>query len=121
MTNLPPFTPTKISNSSLTIGDPIGHLVTKLSSDHLWQNGASPTIDLPATASPELVVAKVFKLVSSDQGAVSSYDVLEIQQVHITGSLPDQYTAVLVQTNLGQKIVLLQYTEQGWWSRMYDN
>jgi len=54
------------------------------------------------------------------QGA--SYQILQVRQVRIPGSLPDLYAAVLVQTNAGEKIVLLKYAggALGWWSRIYD-
>jgi hypothetical protein len=98
----------------------VDNLVTILSSNPLWQNGVSPTIDLPPTASTEQVIAKYFESVSFDEGKVSSTNILEIRNVQIRGSLPDSYTAVRVSTNLGEKIVLLQYSGKMWWSKVYD-
>jgi hypothetical protein len=75
-----------------------------------------PIIKLPATALTEDVVSKVL------ERQFGSYKILKIRQVHIQGSLPDLYTAVLVQTSAGDKIVLLKYGGEavGWWSRIYD-
>ncbi len=78
-------------------------------------------------------------------GKVTSYKILKIRQVHIFNNSPqpdiwtrvfslfklerlspsyglvptDLYTAVLVQTNFGEKIVLLQ-AGGTWWCRCYD-
>jgi hypothetical protein len=102
-----------------TAADPIDQLVTRLSTppqSGLWQNGLFPIIKLPATASTNEVLAKVL------ERQVDSYKVLKIRQVHIPGNLPDLYTAVLIQTSAGEKIVLFKYEGEavGWWSRIYD-
>ena len=95
-----------------------------LSSSHgLWVNGVYPTLDLPATASTEQVVARVFQMTGFDKGHVSSHRILETRQVRIGDRFPDAtYTAVLVDTDLGRKIVLRQHSSPsgGWWSRVYD-
>jgi hypothetical protein len=103
--------------------DSIDRLMARLSSYHgLWQNGAFPKLDVPATASTEQVVIRVFQKISFDKGRVAKSSILETRQVRIPGSLPDEYTAVLVETDLGRKIVLLQHVAEplGWWSRVYD-
>jgi hypothetical protein len=103
--------------------DPIEALVDRLSSSHgMWTNGMFPKLDLPATASAEQVVARVFKMISFDKGRVKSHRILETREIRIRGPLPDTYTALLVDTDFGRKIVLLQYTSPsvGWWSRVFD-
>jgi hypothetical protein len=103
--------------------DSIENLVARLSSSYgLWQNGITPNLDLPSTASIEQVVARVFQMTGFDKGHVATHQILKKQQVRISGSLPDVYTAVLVDTNFGRKIVLLKYEGPtlGWWSRVYD-
>jgi hypothetical protein len=102
--------------------DPIDFLVKDLSSSSLWDNGIFPMLGLPETASIEQVVSETFKKTGFDKGQVTSFKILRVRQVHIHGSLPDLYTAVLVQTDLGEKIVLLKYQGDaaGWWSRVYD-
>src|SRR5208283_3130498 len=100
-----------------TTPDPVDQLVIDFSSSHgLWQKGLYPSIKLPATASIEEVVSEVL------ERQVASYKILRVRHVHIQGSLPDLYTAVIVQTNVGEKIVLLKYAGEsvGWWSRIYD-
>jgi hypothetical protein len=95
--------------------DPIGRLVARLSADPMWQNGISPVIDLPPTAPTEQVVSKVF-------GPEKRHKTVKEREVHVPGGTPDRYTAALVETDLGEKVVLLQHQGRGvgWWSRVYD-
>jgi hypothetical protein len=108
----------------VTTQDPIDWLVSNLSATHgTWVNGVSIGISLPKTASTSEVIARVFEMPTFGAEKVTSYKILKIRQVRIPGSPPsDLYTAVLVQTNLGEKIVLLQYTGHilGWFQRVYD-
>ncbi|MFA5393731.1 MAG: hypothetical protein WC081_05575 [Candidatus Ratteibacteria bacterium] len=104
-----------------TIPDPIDRLTANYSASHgLWENGAFPILDLPETTLPEQVIKRIFEMTGFDKGYVTNYRILKIRQVHIQGSLPDLYTAALVQTNFGEKIVLFKYEGSGWWSRVCD-
>lgn len=107
----------------IVMPDQIDQLVTELSSSNgLLMNEAYPILGLPETASTEEVVSKTFKMTSFDKGRVENYKILQIRKVRIRGSLPDLYTAVLVETTFGKKIVLFRYVGEtvGWWSRVYD-
>ena len=117
--------------SCATTPDPIDHLVADLSATHgLWINGIGVGIDSPKTASTEQLVEQVFKKALFNTGratppvveSVTSYKILRIRQVRIQGIKVEKYTAVLVQTNLGEKIVLLKFQEDfgHWWFRYYD-
>jgi hypothetical protein len=99
-----------------TTPDPIDRLVTSLSPSHgLWTNGLFQPVRLPSTASAEDVISKVL------ERQFSSYTVLKIRQVSIPfGVSSELYTAALVQTSAGQKIVLIKYETEGWWNRIYD-
>ena len=102
--------------------DPVDRLVSRLSASHgLWLNGFSPILDLPATASTEQVVSRVFQMTGFDRGHVTRWKILKVRAVHIP---PDTgaYTAVIVDTDFGRKIVLLEYegASAGWWSRIFD-
>jgi hypothetical protein len=99
--------------------DSIARLVAELSNSPLWFNGLFPDLHLPPTATVEQVVASVFEHISLDHGKVTSHSVLQQEQVKIA-SEPREYTAALVETNFGRKIVLLQYQGNGWWSRVFD-
>ena len=106
-----------------TTRDPIDTLVTRLSSSGLWREGPSAIINLPQTASIEQVLDALFHTTPLARGWVSSHKILKIRrQVHVP---PNFYTVVLVQTNLGEKIVLLRYERLAsqasrWWIRVYD-
>jgi len=97
--------------------DPIDDWVARLATDPMWGNGNSPILDLPRTATTREVVTKILQM-TKVPGAVVSYKILEIKKVRITGSLPDLYTAVLIKPGESRDVVLLQYTESGWWSRV---
>ena len=85
-----------------SLRDPIDRLEAELSkpqiSTHLYQ-----PIELPETASPQECISV---LASKDRRLLLSPKVLKMRQVHI--SIGD-WTAVLLDTNDGQKIVLLQF------------
>jgi len=108
--------------------DQIDRLVADLSSSNgMWLNGYQSIIHLPDSASPKQVVAQIFKEAEFDAGQrtstterVTSYKILKIRQVHIPShGESDLYTAVLVQTDRGEKIILLRRGD-GWWWRYYD-
>ena len=99
-----------------TPSDPVDRLVSRLSSDGLWQNGVTPVLPLPANATTEEIVSREFS------GQAVSYKILRVRQVHIQGSQPDFYTAILIQTDAGDKIALCRYDKSmsGWWVHIYD-
>ncbi len=107
--------------------DAIDQLVSRLSSPShsMWHNGTYQPMRLPAAASTDEVVRQVFQqtLIGLHGSHVGRHQILETRQVRIPTAGPsDAYTAVLVETDLGRKIVLLQYESPGlgWWSRVYD-
>jgi type IV pilus biogenesis protein CpaD/CtpE len=105
-----------------TTPDPIDRLVADYSASHgMWVNGTYPILDMPQTASPEQVIKKRFEM-GLPRGQVANYKILKIRQIHIpTGQIgSDLYTAALVQTDSGEKIVLLKYDGRDWWSRVED-
>lgn len=108
--------------------DPIDRLAARLSSDPSVPSGMFRPILLPATAPPEKVVAAVFDQ-APFKGRVTRHKILKVRRVRIAYGQPHKappercnYTAVLTDTNLGRKIVLLQSTQVagGWWHREYD-
>jgi hypothetical protein len=100
--------------------DPINQLVARLSlSNGYWAYGIFTPVDLPASASPADVISEYCNSAYGD----SSHQIITIRQVCIGISIPaDYYTAVLMDTVYGKKIVLLQYLESnaGWWCKEYD-
>jgi hypothetical protein len=107
-----------------TTPDPITRLSAALSkTDGGWQGGITPMVPLPSNAPTEQVIAKEFEM-PANMPAIS-YKILKTRQVHIKGDQPDLYTAVLVQTDTGEKIALIRYVQwygqmSGWWVRFYD-
>ncbi|MGD0252484.1 MAG: hypothetical protein ABSC01_07280 [Verrucomicrobiota bacterium] len=105
--------------------DAIDLFVANLSADHgLWQNGIEAN-RVTQAKTPEEVVSETFRIAGFQRGRVTNYQILKIRKVHID-YLPDTYTAVLVDTNLGRMIVLMQYikgkgsTSGHWWRRIYS-
>jgi hypothetical protein len=109
---------------SATTSDRIDKLVVDLSSDPMWENGDSPALDLPETASTKQVVAETLKMTGFPvfpRGAIT-YKILEVRRVHIKGSLPDLYTAVLLKTDhLGYQIMLIKHLGHpgSWWTAIF--
>jgi hypothetical protein len=109
------------SASAQPADDPISKQIASFDPYGLWTNGTSPKIDLPATASTEEVLTAMFGRVGFDKGHVKTHRVAEEREVHV-GKDPTAYRAVLVETDLGRKVVLLRYESPatGWWTRAYD-
>jgi hypothetical protein len=102
-------------------GDAIDELLERLSkTSGLWINGVSPILESPKDASHAEVVAEMFTKISFDEGRVNEHTIVEKRKVTIPSGGLDQYIATIVDTNLGRKIVLLQYQQSaGWWTRIY--
>lgn len=103
--------------------DPIARLLDRLSGSRaLWHNGLFPSLGLPGSAPNEQVLSRVLEHSAFDKGPVSEHLILESRQVRMPGDLEGIYTALLVDTNLGRKIVILKFhgPAVGWWSRIYD-
>ncbi len=108
------------ANGAATPSDgSIERLVTRLDKSPLWRNGHFPKIDLPSSATPEEVAARVFDASLFDRGTkVTSRHTVEARAVKVGDR---SYTAMRVETDLGTKIVLMHYEGEktGWWSRVF--
>ncbi len=105
--------------------DAIDTFVAALSANGgLWLNGID-SIQESQASTPEEVVSETLRKAKFEAGLVTSYQILEIREVHI-GEFPGTYTLALTDTNLGPMIVIMQYVEGKdstsgyWWRRMYD-
>ncbi|MBS2036375.1 hypothetical protein JST97_15400 [bacterium] len=100
--------------NGLAWADPVDHLVHRLSESHgLWVNGLFPKLELPANASNQQLLA-----------ALASYarnpKVVSEREVVIPGGGERPYRALLLETDEGTRILLLQHQGPvGWWSRFY--
>jgi hypothetical protein len=102
--------------------DPIVALVERLSADRSgdWVNGLYPRLDLPATATVEAVFDRMFQRSPFNEGFVSDYTIVETRPVVIEGLRPEPYTAAIVDTNFGRRIVLFRRERLDWWTRIYE-
>jgi hypothetical protein len=102
--------------------DPIVALVERLSEDRSgeWVNGLYPRLDLPATATVEAVFDRMFQRSPLNDGFVNNYTIVEMRPVVIEGLRPEPYTAAIVDTNFGRRIVLFRRQQLDWWTRIYE-
>ena len=115
-------TPRPASSPRIVAADPISQLVERLSASHgLWRNGLFPSLGLAKSASNDQIVARVLELSTFDKGRVTEHRILQTRHVQISAEQQELYVAILVETNIGRKIVLVKFIgpEAGWWSRVY--
>lgn len=121
--------PSIILSAAFLVGcghqDPIDRLVNKVSHESVPSYIFRP-INLPATATPKELIAAIYKrgVVYSPGFAFATYEIVEVREVQIEPPRR-KFTAVLLDTDLGQKIVLLQplgneTNWHGWYYRTYD-
>ena len=122
----PQTTRSAVPAAPQTAPDSIAALVARLSAtEGMWINGLYPIIDVSSTASTQQVLEQVFKKTGFDTGNVRTFQIIETREVQIPAAgFSGAFTAALVETNLGRKIVLLGRTSPSgnWskWSRVYD-
>jgi hypothetical protein len=114
--------------------DPIDRVVQEESANHYFRSGPVELIRLPPDAMPEQLARMAAKQDLHAPGSVTK--VLETRKVEIMPkgtpkNMIDQkyidyctFTAVLVDTDSGRRVVLLQYRHLdtntvGWWYRIY--
>jgi hypothetical protein len=113
------------TQAATTEPDAISRLVASFAGTHgVWLNGASPELDLPADATDDEVLTKLFKMITPPEGKITSYKIRERRRVELGASEeipPDKgYQAFELETNIGPKIVLVRhYKTGGWWCRTY--
>jgi hypothetical protein len=106
----------------------IDQLVAGLSATSgIYLNGFPDGSNLPPSASTEELVSEAFRVTDFDPGRVTSFRILEIRPVVVSeGVIQHLYTAILADTNLARKIVLMGYikgegsTTAYWWRRIYN-
>ncbi len=101
------------------VDDPIDTLVAKLNTTYgMWINGEYPPIELPSDATVEAVLAQAVNLWGFDQGHINTYRIQKVRQVLLD---TETYSAALVESDLGKKILLFKHERDNhWWTRFYD-
>jgi hypothetical protein len=100
----------------------IDTLVAELSKNPLWINGIAPHVSLGSDASPSQVLHRWAEVMRFDGERIRDYKIVEIRDVVIPpdGSGSPKMTAVLIESNAGPKIVLMQFHGKDWWTRAFD-
>ena len=105
--------------------DALDSFVAMLSADGgMWQNGIDAMNGIQAET-PEKVVAGTLRTAKFQAGLLTSYRIVGLREIRI-GQFPETYTAALLDTNLGQMVMLMQHTQGNgstpghWWRRIYD-
>jgi hypothetical protein len=102
--------------------DPIDKLVAKLDQSGLFRNGFCNPISLPATASPEEVLAEAVKHTPFNEGPLTTYHVIKTRKVPLADGQQTDYTATLIDSNIGKQVCLMgwqNYSGGWWWTRFY--
>jgi hypothetical protein len=99
--------------------DPIDRVVRQESSNPYFPSGPFYGINLPDTAPIEEVVTQAFEHALPLRIHPGKIDLLAKREVKIH---EETYTAMLVQTSSGQRVILLRYLPRvtNWWSMIYD-
>ncbi|NHZ40833.1 hypothetical protein [Massilia aquatica] len=113
---------TRASAQPAADGDKIATLVSTLAKQQLWMNGLTPHIGLDRDALPAQVLERYFAVRFYDGAPLKEYTIIAIREVLIP---PDDnnsptMSAVLVESTLGPKIVLMRFEGSGWWTRAFD-
>lgn len=96
--------------------DPIDRLMASLQKVEFSSIPFSP-IDLPTNTPPEKLIAAL-----SNRGDFTNVTIIEIREVQdiFDTSRGRHHTAVLLNSNTGQKIVLFQWQSVGWEYEIHD-
>jgi hypothetical protein len=102
-------------------GDPIDRLMTQVPFEDCPSYLYVP-VDLPTNSSPTEVLEALSRRGTLRGSRITRFRVLEVRRVHSTqeGAKDVHYSAVLMDTNLGRKIALLQPQTGGWYYKIYD-
>ena len=104
------------------LADPIDSLVARLNASRgMWINGLYPIIELPADATPDQVLFAAVNMTGFDQGHIKSFQIQEVRKVEIIGARKETFSAALIESDMGTKILLFKPEKNNrWWTRFYD-
>jgi hypothetical protein len=85
----------------------------------MWINGVSPLLDLPQTATGDEVLLKIIA-VNRLGTNVRSLELRKDWPIQVAASGGDRFTAALVETDSGKRIILFRWEGNTWWSRVFE-
>ena len=94
----------------------IAKLVAKLRKDPVWMSGSYPQLDLPKRATPAQVVAAFLDMVGFDAGHIKRYRIRAIEKIVVWEGY-GEITFVRISSDLGDKIIAMQYHYGEWWTK----
>jgi len=101
--------------------DPIDGLSRYINESRgLWINGLYPTIDLPVTATTSDVLDEAIKKTGFAEGHIKKYRIITTRKLILYDGNTHEYTAVMIDSDLGDKIILMRHNGGGWWTRFYN-
>ena len=85
----------------------------------MWINGLSPSLDLPQTATGDEVLLRI--IAENRLGAnIRTLELRKDWPIQVAASGGDHFTAALVETNSGKRIILFRWEGNTWWSRVFE-
>jgi hypothetical protein len=102
-------------------GDPIERLMMQVPFEDCPSYLYVP-VDLSTNSAPTEVIEALSKRGTLRDNRITRFKVLEIRSVHSSqeGARDCYYSAIVLDTNLGRKIALLQPQSGGWYYKIYD-
>ncbi len=102
-------------------GGPIDRLMTQVPFEDCPSYLYVP-VDVPTNSPPTDVLRALSKRGTFRDNRITRFTVLEVRRVHSAqeGAQDIYYSAVLMDTNRGRKILLLRPESNGWYYKMYD-
>ena len=91
-----------------------------------WDNGYYSPIKLPAQATPKRVILPALRinclLGTQQPTAIHRYNIVAVEKAIMPSPFPgrSKYTAVLIRTDRGEKIIMMRHGNDGWWTRVYS-
>jgi len=102
---------------SFLLTDPVVRFSYQLYANPMWLMGMHSQLQLPVTATAEEIVAQEVSSVSFPEGKITSYHIVRVEEITLAGN---PFSAVLLETNLGKKIVLYRHGDLYWSVKIYD-
>ena len=107
-----------LSHSAVAGATKIARLVAKLHKDPLWMSGTFPELGLPRSATTAQVVARCLEMIRFDPGHIKRYEIRAIEKVPWQNL--GEITFVRITSDLGDKIIAMQYKDTTrWWTKIF--